>query len=102
MSLFQCENCGCCENTALASQGFKGWFETFFDWSDIPDRKGMLLCSACAPDKFSDGKPAEFGKWHDEFDRIYLPKGMFKTNQQGNLEHIKTGETDYMKYALNT
>lgn len=29
MSLFQCENCGCVENTALSSQGFNGFFENY-------------------------------------------------------------------------
>ena len=29
MSLFQCEHCGCCENTALSSQGFVNGMERF-------------------------------------------------------------------------
>ena len=46
MSLFQCEHCGCCENTALAMQGFKA-IEDWFDWSGIEYRKGKMLCRAC-------------------------------------------------------
>lgn len=100
MSLFQCDNCGCVENTALSAQGFK-WLADSFDWSEIPERKGMMLCSACGPTVYRDGEKAkEFGKWHRRFARVYLPKGMFKTNNVGNLEHIETGSEDYHQYAL--
>ena len=97
MSLFQCDICGCCENTALASRGVKGYAERFFDWTGIEDRKGKLLCSEHAPTKYSDGKPTPYGKWHGRFERLFLPKGMFKTAQNGNLEHIETGEQDVAK-----
>lgn len=99
MSLFQCDNCGCCENTALSSQGCNGFFEKLFDWSYAPERKGMRLCSACAPVKYRDGTSTEFGEWHRVFHRVYLPKGMFVTNSVGNLAHRDTGDEDYMKYA---
>lgn len=42
--------------------------------------------------------------WHGRFSRIYLPKGEWETNQEGNL--VKIGETDKLgkydtsKYAL--
>ena len=101
MSLFQCEHCGCVENTALACQGIKGFPEKWFDWEGFEDRKGKLLCSVCAPTKHSDGTPTEYGKWHGEFKRTFLPMGMFKTNEVGNLEHIETGETDYREYEIN-
>lgn len=100
MSLFQCENCGCCENTALASQGCKGAFEEFFDWSYAPERKGLLLCSACAPTHYSDGSQTRYGEWHKVFPRVYLPKGVFFTNRMGNLEHKETGSDKYHEYAL--
>ena len=45
MSLFQCEKCGCLENTALCGY----WF-----------RKGKALCSKCDPN---------IGKWHGAFKR---------------------------------
>ena len=99
MSLFQCENCGCVENTALASQGFKDIADCF-DWKGVEERKGMLLCSACGPLLELDGLPTGYGVWHKMFDRVYLPKGMFKTASNGNLEHIETGEQDYKKYAI--
>lgn len=101
MSLFQCEVCGCCENTALSSQGFKGWFEKCFDWTYAPERKGLLLCSACGPTHFRDGEQSKFGKWHDEFDRVFLPLGQFCTDARGNLEHIETGSEDFRSFAIH-
>ena len=100
MSLFQCEICGCVENTALSSQGIKNILDDCFDWDGIEERRGKTLCSACAPAKYSDGIPSELGKWHNEFPRTFLPMGMFKTNRVGNLEHIETGDEDFRKYAI--
>jgi hypothetical protein len=99
MSLFQCDNCGVVENTACSLQGTQPMFDDF-DWTGIENRKGKLLCSQCAPDKFLDGTDTELGVWHDEFPRTLLAMGMFKTNNRGNLEHIETGSTDFMLYKL--
>ena len=99
MSLFQCEVCGCCENTALACQGCNGYAVKFFDWSYAPEREGKRLCSACAPVNYAGGTPTEFGKWHDEFDRVFLPLGEFHTNKRGNLEHTASGSEDFRKFA---
>lgn len=88
MSLFQCQNCGCKENTALADQGCDGYAEEFFDWAGLEDRKGKKLCSACAPPKYSDGSPSGLGKWHGEFDRVFLPMGAYRTGRDGNLEAV--------------
>ena len=98
MSLFQCEFCGCCENTALASQGFK-FMRDLYDWSYAPEREGMRLCSACGPAKYSDGTPTGKGVWHGKFKRSYLPMGMFVTNARGNLAHIETGDENFMAYV---
>lgn len=76
MSLYQCEECGCMENTALSG----------FHWKQY--KKEPLTCSGCD------------GVWHSQFDRIYLPKGMFITNHEGNLAHKETGDTNVRKYAL--
>lgn len=100
MSLFQCDNCGCVENTALSSQGFIGIFEDFFDWSYAPERRGMRLCSACGPTHYSDGQLTKYGKWHNVFSREYLPVGMFETNAKGNLSHKENGDDDYRKYII--
>lgn len=72
MSLFQCAQCGCRENTATCNY-----------WDHVGEKGAVQLCSACDPD---------IGKWHDSFDRLYLPKGMFITGHQGNLYHKLTGE----------
>jgi hypothetical protein len=40
------------------------------------------------------------GKWHNKFDRIFLPKGMFVTNRVGNLAHKDTGDDNIRKYAI--
>lgn len=99
MSLFQCEECGCCENTALCSMGHKPPSE-WFDWTGIEDRKGKQLCSACGPSKYADGVQTGDGEWHGRFERVFLPKGKFRTNRVGNLEHLETGSEDFRKWAI--
>lgn len=101
MGLFQCENCGCVENTALSAQGFKYHsVQECFDWGGIESRRGKLICSACGPVRYRSGKASEFGVWHGVFDRTFLPLGQFKTNNQGNLEHIETGSTNYKQFEI--
>jgi hypothetical protein len=99
MSLFQCENCGCCENTALSCQGFKFIAESF-DWSYAPEREGLNLCSACGPISYKTERPTKYGKWHEEFERVFLPMGEFHTNRVGNLEHTATGSEDFRGFAI--
>lgn len=101
MSLYQCEHCGCCENTALGHYwpGLAGHTD-WFDWTGMEDRRGKKLCSACGPTKYEDGKPTDSGTWHGQFGRVFLPKGQFKTNQRGNLEHVETGSEDFRAYAI--
>lgn len=99
MSLFQCENCGCCENTALSAQGFAP-MKDLFDWTGIEDRKGMLLCSVCGPTRYRDGVITKYGEWHRVFPRVFLPKGMFITNRVGNLAHKETGDENFRKYEI--
>lgn len=99
MSLFQCEVCGCCENTALSCQGFY-WMTDLFDWSYAPEREGKKLCSACGPTHYKSGKQSEWGVWHGRFPRVRLPLGAFKTDRQGNLAHVETGDTDYHRYEI--
>jgi len=100
MSLYQCEHCGCCENTALGMQS--GTPARWFDWAGIEDRRGMHLCSACMPQFYSDGtRVSRGGGWHHQFARVYLPKGKFKTNARGNLEHVETGSEDFRSYAID-
>lgn len=88
MSLFQCYECGCLENTATCN--FWSRIPDDGKWRGVPARPWML-CSACDPD---------IGQWHDRFPRVYLPKGMFITNQRGNLAHIETGDENTSAYAI--
>lgn len=74
MSLYQCEQCGAMENTALGSY-----------WGE--ERK---LCSECGPDR----------KWHGQFSKVLLPMGQFVTDRKGNLAHKDTGDTDVRKYEI--
>lgn len=84
MSLFQCEQCGCCENTACSNYAWRKY-------------KGMpVICSACDTDVSIGGK----GQWHGRFPRTFLPMGMFRTNKVGNLEHIENGDEDFYRYAI--
>lgn len=98
MSLYQCQHCGCMENTAPGMQPRTP--TEWFDWTGIEDRKGKHLCSVCAPTRHSDGTPTDRGEWHGLFDRVFLPLGEFRTNRQGNLEHIETGRTDIRAFAI--
>lgn len=91
MAEYQCPSCGCKENSAY------GLYHTRFqvnmyDWTGKEHLKGKPLCSACAPDKYSDGKPSKYGQWHNRFKRQFLPKGQFVTANGGNLVHHVTGE----------
>lgn len=96
MSLFQCEHCGCKENTALSLQGAE--MEEYFDWDYAPERKGKKLCSECGPPKYKSGQRTGLGEWHGKFKQVFLPAGEFITNAVGNLEHKTTGDTDLSKY----
>ncbi|MDE1008184.1 MAG: hypothetical protein OSB38_21175 [Paraburkholderia fungorum] len=98
MSLYQCQHCGCCENTALGMQ--PGTPPNWFDWTGIEERRGKHLCSACAPTRYSKGEPTECGVWHGKFDRVFLPMGAFVTNREGNLQHVETGRTDFRAFAI--
>lgn len=86
MSLFQCYECGCRENTATSNF----WSRQNGQWRELPSQPWML-CSACDP---------EIGKWHGSFERVFLPLGMFTTNRVGNLAHIETGDENYRAYAI--
>jgi hypothetical protein len=85
MSLFQCNKCGCCENTATSNYA---WNRVLAYEAKLPPTD---LCSACDP---------AIGKWHERFSRTYLPLGMFVTAKNGNLAHKDTGDEDFRKYAI--
>jgi len=81
VGIYQCEKCGCAENTAL------GWYHYTKDAGlEFEDKK---LCSACGPSKFLDGSPTECGEWHGRFERRYFPLGSMETDKTGNLRKKK-------------
>lgn len=99
MSIFQCERCGCAENTACGV-GMFYHAPSSFDWSYAPELKGKRLCSVCGPVRLAGGKPTiTEGKWHGLFPRMFLPLGMYVTDNRGNLVHRDTGE-DYLPDAI--
>jgi len=125
MSIFQCDKCGCKENTALTG-GAYGMVSCVKDRPDVVARYLAILghppwyplgfyCSACnpqwftpeghvgvgpRPQDFQTPRPKDAGTWHGKFDRVFLPKGMFATNNDGNLAHIDTLDTDTRKHSL--
>tara|TARA_B100000767_G_C19558103_1_gene447870 strand:- start:151 stop:510 length:360 start_codon:yes stop_codon:yes gene_type:complete len=95
VSIFQCQVCGCAENTAT------GWYHA----KDIPklnkpEDLGIAKCSACTPQVYIDGTPNKKfnGEWHGKFKRHFLPHGEFFTNSTGNLEHNITGLAGHDAY----
>lgn len=86
MSIFQCDDCGCAENTAL------GWYHCRNSPDLTPKEKlGKKLCSACGPTQYPNGEPIEdMGKWHGKFERTYYPKGSMETDRYGNLKKKDT------------
>lgn len=119
MSLFQCDNCGCAENSAL-TEGYLTLEFLVDDPEVIKSYKEILglkedeefgnYCSACCPIWFNENgqcglgknpkpKPGE-GMWHGQFDRVYLPKGKFETAPNGNLRHKANHDEDFRKYAI--
>lgn len=99
MSIYQCDSCGCAENTAL------GWYHPRTSVRlNKPEEIGRKLCSACALTEYPSGESRKKfnGTWHCKFKRTFLPKGEFFTNEQGDLEHIKSGligDKVYKKYG---
>lgn len=100
MSLFQCEICGCIENTALSLQGVGTVMSDSFDWTGVEERKGKMLCSEHIQKKFKDGNTSGFGVWHGQFEQRYLPLGKFVRSSDGSLQHKDTGDTEIKKYLV--
>lgn len=79
MSLYLCESCGCVENTALGNWWVRDC-NTKLAVNPATNKhfpNGMALCSACAPDRYADGRyrriyrnntPRRQG-WHNQFAR---------------------------------
>lgn len=98
MGMYQCENCGCAENTAKGCY-HNARMKNLFDWVGIEHLENKLLCSVCGPTKYVSGKPTKYGVWHNSFKRKFLPKGQFIKNKEGNLVHKINGDS-YNNYIL--
>ena len=118
MSLFQCHLCGCVENSSCTSgyhsrdEFLKRSPEAYASYRKILGLKEgepyPALCSVCVPAWFtedgeygvgprppgykSEGKKYSDrdGTWHGRFERTFLPKGCYHTDEEGNLRHIET------------
>ena len=89
MSLYQCDQCGCIENTAVGHYHCRSMKDMFLNEHKYLDKK---LCSVCGPKFFKDGTPTGHGKWHGKFDRMYYPKGKLYTDDNGNVRDVDTNE----------
>jgi len=78
MSVYQCQNCGAAENTAL------GWYWNNTENKD-PKYYKKNLCSACGPTHFENGESTGLGKWHGHFERVFYLKDSMITDGYGNL-----------------
>lgn len=94
MSIYQCEECGCIENSALGHYHCRGQ-GMYRDKTKDPKK----LCSACGPVEFKSGEiDPGHGKWHDRFKRRFFPKNSLYTDNEGNVRVIATKEyPDYEK-----
>jgi len=86
MSLYQCEQCGCIENTAL------GQFHSRNMGIYPEPYSGKKLCSECGSPTFTDGSKTKYGKWHGRFKKRVFPLGSLYTDEQGNVRDKSTGE----------
>lgn len=81
MSLYQCEKCGCVENTAF------GWYHCR-NMKDLtpPEDLGKALCSECGPTHYANGEAnRKCGKWHGKFEKTIYPLGSLETDAGGNI-----------------
>lgn len=126
MSWFQCEKCGCKENTAVTKcshAAYKMNLELERDPCHLAllsykkilglrsDQEFGHYCSVCCPVwRNGDGEygigpnPNPIpgcGQWHNKFERIFLPKEKFKADRRGNLIHTETLDPDIKKWKLD-
>lgn len=125
MPIFQCDKCGCAENSAITKCSHSSYkmnvqFENDPTNLALNSYKKIIgidpsmpfgrYCSACCPvwfnneDKYGVGpnpnpKPG-CGLWHNKFRRMFLPKGQFSTARNGNLMHTETQDEDVAKWKL--
>lgn len=81
MSIYQCDTCGCLDNTALT------WWclKCKPDLWHRSELNGKALCSACTPKVFKNGDPTGLGKWHGQFERRFFLIGSLYTGPNGGV-----------------
>lgn len=123
MSIFQCNKCGCAENTALTrcyhcTLNREEEHPAITSYREIvglkPGERFGHYCSACCPVWFTEKgdygvgpnpKPSADkweggGLWHGRWERMFLPLGEFETNQVGNLQRKGTTDDQVSKWAI--
>lgn len=120
MRLFQCDKCGCRENTALTNAAH-GLLNMIVSDDELTRKSYCLVvgiepgsklgnyCSACTPLWFTrDGNcgfgPNPFptkgaGLWHQQFARVFYPLGSVHTGRGGNLEGPGLSQESSFSYA---
>lgn len=118
MSLFQCDRCGCVENTALSEGGYliSGLVTEDEPPEIVKSYKAAVglkeeepfgnYCCVCCPMQFD--KKGEFKifeekdrrQWHSDFPRTFLAKGEWETDERGNLRNKKTGQVGWKGQAV--
>lgn len=85
MSLYQCDECGVVENTAVGFYHTRNWEKL---WPK--EYVGRMLCSECGPPVHADGTDSGLGKWHGKFEKTFYEKGTMETcPNTGNLRRKK-------------
>jgi hypothetical protein len=99
MPLFQCQKCGCVDNSATGHYWRANRVEKY-DWTGLEEFKGKILCAVCGPRFYASGAPTEFGVWHKRFKRDFLPLGQFEENSEGGLTNKENGDRNYTQYYI--
>ena len=115
MSLFQCDKCGCRENTSCSNAAHPYFINHSADKNprnaaamdsarerlDLKSGESFgAYCSACSPFWFTEARDLGVGEnpnpttkcglWHGRFPRTYYPLGLMETDRVGNLSPKKT------------
>ena len=98
MPIYQCEECGCVDNTARTNYWVRNRKHLISG-----EYLGRALCSACGPNLYLSGEKTPWGQWHNAFKRQYLPfnEWLFCPMTR-NLIHKETGSTNYKPYLKET
>lgn len=99
MALFQCDECGCVENTAHG-QCRRRNSKNLVISKDL----GRYLCSADTHPTFPSGaNNPKGGRWHNYFRRDFLEIGKWKMDPDGyGLIHKETGVTNWQDHIIRS